>query len=182
MSKRLHLPRFGQSTFNESGQLLFFYVLSSYWAIYALINERFLTSLDGLWTGYPHTTMPFWIKVFLIVQVCLIFAWLHLVLDQLLAPQFSRTLLPKSQKEPDFQPRLLLLTVFHRCLWGLFHEVRLRVSHIFRSSFSKLTLILLILHYVTDSFFHFARIMKFYSYNSIATLGYDCDALSNSVV
>ncbi|KAL5110573.1 Translocating chain-associated membrane protein 1 [Taenia crassiceps] len=49
--------------FNESGQLLFFYAFSVYWAVYALMNERFLTSLDGLWSGYPHAVMPFWIKI-----------------------------------------------------------------------------------------------------------------------
>ena len=58
-----------QSKFNESGQLLFFYIFSVYWAVYALINENFLTSLDGLWSAYPHSVMPFWIKVFFIVQV-----------------------------------------------------------------------------------------------------------------
>ncbi|VDD76914.1 unnamed protein product [Mesocestoides corti] len=118
MSKRLHLPRFNQSKFNESGQLLFFYVVSSYWAIYALINERFLTSLDGLWTAYPHTVMPFWIKVFFIVQL------IAIPLDKLLL-----------------------------------------------YSFSKLTIIILIFHYVNDSFFHFARLMKFYAFTTAVKLG-----------
>lgn len=87
-----------QSKFNESGQLLIFYVFSVYWAVYALMNERFLTSLDGLWSGYPHAVMPFWIKVFFIVQVFYYLSFM-LLLDKLLGAQLSRTLFSKDKKE-----------------------------------------------------------------------------------
>uniref|UniRef100_A0A5K3FQT6 TLC domain-containing protein n=1 Tax=Mesocestoides corti TaxID=53468 RepID=A0A5K3FQT6_MESCO len=147
MSKRLHLPRFNQSKFNESGQLLFFYVVSSYWAIYALINERFLTSLDGLWTAYPHTVMPFWIKVFFIVQISY---WLH---------NFPELYFQKIKKS-EIPNRIFYSTLF---LIG--------VAAGYFMNFSKLTIIILIFHYVNDSFFHFARLMKFYAFTTAVKLG-----------
>ncbi|VDM04760.1 unnamed protein product [Schistocephalus solidus] len=74
ITRKLHLPRSSQSKFSESGQLLIFYVASVYWAVYALINEGFLSSLGGLWAEYPHAHLPFWIKLFFIFQISY---WLH---------------------------------------------------------------------------------------------------------
>ncbi|VDK32531.1 unnamed protein product [Taenia asiatica] len=148
MSKRLHLPRFMQSKFNESGQLLFFYVFSVYWAVYALINERFLTSLDGLWSGYPHAVMPFWIKVFFIVQISY---WAH---------NFPELYFQKIKKN-EMPNRIFYSSLF---LIG--------VSAGYFMNFTKLAIILIILHYVTDSFFHFSRLMKFYGYVAAVNLGF----------
>ncbi|CDS42288.1 translocation associated membrane protein [Echinococcus multilocularis] len=148
MSKKLHLPRFMQSKFNESGQLLFFYVFSVYWAVYALINERFLTSLDGLWSGYPHAVMPFWIKVFFIVQISY---WVH---------NFPELYFQKVKKS-EMTNRVFYSSLF---LIG--------VSAGYFMNFSKLAMILVILHYVTDSFFHFSRLMKLYGHVAAVNFGF----------
>ncbi|KAL5961272.1 Translocating chain-associated membrane protein 1-like 1, partial [Taenia solium] len=149
MSKRLHLPRFMQSKFNESGQLLFFYVFSVYWAVYALINERFLTSLDGLWSGYPHAVMPFWIKVFFIVQISY---WAH---------NFPELYFQKIKKNE----------MPNRIFYSSLYLIGVSAGYFMNT---KLAMILIILHYVTDSFFHFSRLMKFYGYVAAVNLGLNC--------
>ncbi|VDL59763.1 unnamed protein product [Hymenolepis diminuta] len=143
LSKKLHLPRFMQSKFNESGQLLFFYVFSVYWAVYAIINERFLASLSDLWTGYPHSILPFWIKVFFVFQISY---WIH---------NFPELYFQKVKKS-EIPSRIYYSSLF---LIGL-------IAGYFMN-FSKLTMIMLVLHYTTDFFFHFARLMKFYGYTAV---------------
>ncbi|VDN96030.1 unnamed protein product [Rodentolepis nana] len=143
LSKRLHLPRFMQSKFNHSGQLLFFYVFSVYWAVYAIINERYLASLSDLWSGYPHSILPFWIKAFFIFQISY---WIH---------NFPELYFQKVKKS-EIPSRIFYSSLF---LIGL-------IAGYFMN-FSKLTMIMVVLHYTTDIFFHFALLMKFYGYTAI---------------
>ena len=56
--------------FNESGQLLAFYLVSLVWAGDIVLRENLL-SIRSLWEGYPHTNMTFMFKFFFIVQVSL---------------------------------------------------------------------------------------------------------------
>ena len=61
--------------FNESGQLLAFYLVSLVWAGDIVLRENLL-SIRTLWEGYPHTNMTFMFKFFFIVQASLLFTCL----------------------------------------------------------------------------------------------------------
>ena len=59
--------------FNESGQLLAFYLVSLVWAGDIVLREN-LFNIRALWEGYPHVYMTFMFKFFYIVQLAY---WIH---------------------------------------------------------------------------------------------------------
>ena len=73
VNRKLHLSKIKHSKFNESGQLLSFYVASIIWAGDILLREN-LFNIRLLWEGYPHVYMTFIFKFFYIVQIAY---WLH---------------------------------------------------------------------------------------------------------
>ena len=88
VNKKLHLSKIKHAKFNESGQLLAFYITSIVWAgdiilrfesppwsKYAnIVIRENLLSVASLWEGYPHASMSFLFKFFFIIQLSY---WLH---------------------------------------------------------------------------------------------------------
>merc|ERR1712209_212202 len=58
VNKKLHLSKIKHAKFNESGQLLAFYITSIVWAGDIVLRENLL-SVASLWEGYPHASMSF---------------------------------------------------------------------------------------------------------------------------
>merc|ERR1711983_456203 len=73
VNRKLHLSKIKHAKFNESGQLLSFYIVSLLWAGDIIMREN-LFSIRQLWEGYPHNQMTFMFKFFYIVQIAY---WLH---------------------------------------------------------------------------------------------------------
>ena len=73
MNRKLHLSKIKHAKFNESGQLLSFYLISIFWAGDIILREN-LTNIRMLWEGYPHSYHTFMFKFFFIVQIAY---WLH---------------------------------------------------------------------------------------------------------
>ena len=74
VNRKLHLSKVKHAKFNESGQLLAFYLISVIWAGDILFREN-LFHVRSLWDGYPHVLMTFMFKFFFIVQISY---WLHI--------------------------------------------------------------------------------------------------------
>ena len=74
MTRKLHLSKVKNSKFNESGQLLAFYLISTIWAVDIVVRDQLL-NIRGLWESYPHIYMSFMYKFFFIVQIAY---WLHI--------------------------------------------------------------------------------------------------------
>merc|ERR1712080_194155 len=74
VNRKLHLSKVKHAKFNESGQLLAFYLISVIWAGDILFREN-LFHVRSLWDGYPHVYMTFMFKFFFIVQIS---HWLHI--------------------------------------------------------------------------------------------------------
>ena len=74
VNRKLHLSKIKHTKFNESGQLLSFYIVSLLWAGDIVMREN-LFSIRQLWEGYPHNQMTFMFKFFYIVQIAY---WLHI--------------------------------------------------------------------------------------------------------
>ena len=74
VNRKLHLSKVKHSKFNESGQLLTFYLVCLIWAGDIMFREN-LFHVRSLWDGYPHTHMTFMFKFFYIVQISY---WLHI--------------------------------------------------------------------------------------------------------
>lgn len=74
LNRKLHLSKIKHSKFNESGQLLIFYLVSVVWAVEIVRREGYLFSISKLWVDYPHTQMSYLFKFYFIVQIAY---WIH---------------------------------------------------------------------------------------------------------
>jgi len=69
VSKKLHLSKFKLSRFNESGQLVVFYLMSFLWGAEVIIREQYAENMSRLWTDYPNHPMSFLHKLYFIIQL-----------------------------------------------------------------------------------------------------------------
>ncbi|XP_032683750.1 translocating chain-associated membrane protein 1 [Odontomachus brunneus] len=138
ISKRLHLSKAKLFKFNESCQLIVFYIVFTLWAIDIIIRENVLLNLPALWMEYP-APMSFSLKLFFVAQFSY---WLHCYPEL----YFQRV------KKEDIPLRVLHATV------GLFFTF---LAYFF--NFQQLAVILLALHFMGDALLHSARLIHFIS-------------------
>merc|ERR1719420_677822 len=117
VNKKLHLSKVKYNKFNESGQLLAFYLVSLFWGGDIILREN-LMNVSALWEGYPHNNMTFLFKFFFIIQISY---WLHV---------FPELYFQKTKKE-DMPPKIqyatlyLVLLVVHYLAEVVFHTCRI---------------------------------------------------------
>nr|XP_033331409.1 translocating chain-associated membrane protein 1 [Megalopta genalis] len=138
ISKRLHLSKVKLAKFNESSQLVLFYVLSVIWGTDIIIREDLLLNMTSLWTDYP-ILLTFSSKLFFVGQLSY---WLHCYPEL----YFQRV------KREDILSRAAQATV------GLLFTL---AAYMF--NFQQVGILLLVLHYVGDVVLHGARIIHFVS-------------------
>ena len=68
-NRRLRLSKVKHSKFNESGQLLIFYVCSAMAGFYIVSEEGYASNVAMLWTDYPHLHLSYLMKYYFIGQV-----------------------------------------------------------------------------------------------------------------
>lgn len=69
ISRKLHLSKFKLNRFNESGQLVFFYLMSFLWGADVMARDGFFNQFSLLWKDYPNHPMSFLHKLFFIIQL-----------------------------------------------------------------------------------------------------------------
>lgn len=69
LSKRLHLSKLKLARFNDSAQLIVFYVMSFLWGVDVMLREGYFTNGELLWAGYPAHPMIFLHKLYFIIQL-----------------------------------------------------------------------------------------------------------------
>jgi translocating chain-associated membrane protein 1 len=74
VNRKLHLSKIKHSKFNESGQLLIFFIISLVWAGEIIRREGYLLSISKLWLDYPHSEMTYLFKFYFVIQIAY---WLH---------------------------------------------------------------------------------------------------------
>merc|ERR1719150_3573023 len=126
VNRKLHLSKVKHTKFNESGQLLAFYLVSLVWAGDIVLRENLL-SIRRLWEGYPHTNMTFMFKFFFIVQIAY---WIHV---------FPELYFQKIKSE-DQGPRIKYATLYLGFILG---------AYVF--NYNRVGLCLLVLHYVAEA-------------------------------
>ncbi|GBN88210.1 Translocating chain-associated membrane protein 1, partial [Araneus ventricosus] len=57
LNRKLHLSKMKHSKFNESGQLLVFYLISLIWGGDIILRDGYLLNISKLWQDYPHNEM-----------------------------------------------------------------------------------------------------------------------------
>lgn len=137
VSRKLHLSKAKHSKFNESGQLLIFYVMSILWGGDVIFREKYLFNISALWEGYPHDRMVFMFKFFYIIQLSY---WLHC---------YPELYFQKTKKE-EMMPRIRTATL------GLVF-----VLAAYLTNFSRVGICLIVLHYFSEALFHAAKLFYF---------------------
>jgi translocating chain-associated membrane protein 1 len=144
-ARKLHMSKIKHSKFNESGQLLTFYVASMLWAVELLRRDR-LTKRNFTETiGGPQDTMSYGTKLYFIVQIAY---WLHSY------PEFY---LQRIRKE-EINQRFFYVTLYFISFLG---------AYVFNQT--RLMLVLVLLHYAGEAMFHLARILYFRQNESYPT-------------
>jgi len=136
VNRKLHLSKVKHAKFNESGQLLSFYIVSLLWAADIIWREN-LMSISQFWSGYPHVNMTFMFKFFFIVQISY---WLHI---------FPELYFQKVKRE-DMPARIQ-----YACLYIFF----IGAAYLF--SYTRLALCLLVLQYLVEAVFHACRLLSY---------------------
>jgi len=146
VNKKLHLSKVKHVKFNESGQLLAFYLMSLVWAGDIILREN-LFSVAALWEGYPlhHASMSFLFKFFFIIQISY---WLHI---------FPELYFQKTKRE-DWAPRIQ-----YACLYLAF------IVGAYLTSFTRLALFLLFVQYLAEAVFHTCRILDYAEKTAVAS-------------
>merc|ERR1711881_571959 len=144
VNKKLHLSKIKHAKFNESGQLLAFYIVSLFWGGDIILRENLL-NVSALWDGYPHNNMTFLFKFFFIIQISY---WLHI---------FPELYFQKTKKE-DMAPKIQYATLY---------LIFITASYMFR--FTRLSLVLLVVHYLAELVFYICRILAYAEKTSISS-------------
>jgi len=136
VNKKLHLSKIKHQKFNESGQLLSFYLVSLVWGADIIVREN-LFNISGLWEGYPHNNMTFLFKFFFIIQISY---WLHI---------FPELYFQKTKKE-DMPPKIQYASLY---------LVFILAGYVLR--LTRVSLVLLVIHYVAEAVYHSCRILAY---------------------
>lgn len=147
-ARKLHLSKIKHSKFNESGQLLTFYVLSTTWALELLRRDRLTKSSITETIGGPQEEMSYGIKLYFIVQMAY---WLHCF------PEFY---LQRIRKEEISQRAFYVGLYLISFLGAYFFNI------------TRITLVLVVLHYTAETTFHLARLLYFRQSNDLYPLAF----------
>lgn len=138
ISKKLHLSKFKLSRFNESGQLVVFYVMSFLWGLDLIVREQYIGNLQRLWEGYPEHPMIFLHKLFFIIQL----AYYAHILPELYFQKVKR-----DEQKPKIQHAV-----------GGF----LLIGAAYFLGFQRITLVLLTLHYFCECVSHSFQLVNIF--------------------
>lgn len=144
----MHLSKIKHSKFNESGQLLVFYVLSVAWSFALMHEDDYIGNFHKLWDAYPHNALTWRTKMFMIVQMSY---WLH---------WYPELYLQKVKKE-ELADRITYISLYFVAVVGAYFM-----------SFSPLAVVLLSIHYLGEAIFQATRLVYFAEKNVIARYGF----------
>lgn len=130
VSKKLHLSKFKLSRFNESGQLVVFYLISFLWGAEVMIREKYAENMSKLWIDYPNHPMTFLHKLFFIIQLAY---YLHML------PELYFQKIKKDEQPAKMQHSIAGLLVI-----GFFYFFAYR----------RIAIVLLTLHYFSEFVSH----------------------------
>lgn len=131
ISKKLHLSKFKLARFNESGQLVAFYLLSFVWGTHVALREGYLGQVAQLWEGYPAHPMSFLHKFYFIIQLAY---YLHM-----LPELYFQKVRAKEEQQPKIIHSISGFTL---------------IVLAYTLSFQRLALVLLTLHYFSELLAH----------------------------
>ncbi|XP_055684715.1 translocating chain-associated membrane protein 1 [Lutzomyia longipalpis] len=138
ISKKLHLSKFKLSRFNESGQLVVFYLVGFFWGLEVILREQYIARLSSLWEEYPNHPMSFLHKLYFIIQLAY---YLHM-----LPELYFQKVKKEEQKEK-----------IRHALFGL-----LLIAYGYIFNFQRISIVLLTLHYFSEANTHFVQLLEIF--------------------
>lgn len=145
-ARKLHLSKIKHSKFNESGQLLTFYVASIIWTLDLLRRDRLAHTSIAETIGGPQDEISQGVKFYFIIQIAY---WLHCF------PEFY---LQRTKKE-EIPQKALYATLYLLSFAG---------AYLF--NVTRMTLVLMALHYTAEATFHLARLLYIRQSNEIYSI------------
>jgi len=158
INRKLHLSKTKTSKFNESGQLLTFYIISAAWGIEIFRRDNYLQTIKQTWEDYPHVELTYFTKFFFIMQISY---WIH---------QFPELYFQKIKKE-EWKRRIAYSTIY---------LVSFLAAYLL--NFTKASLYLAVPHFVIEALFHFSRLFYFADKTSISSFGFSIWAIKYVLV
>lgn len=146
LMRKIRLSKTKASKFNESGQLLSFYVSSIIASFYIFRDDGYFQSLNFFWTDYPHVGLSFLTKMFFIMQISY---WLHSY------PELYLQKVKKDERASKINFATLNLVI---------------CSAIYYLNFTRIGLTLLIIDYLVNALFHFSRILHFFGNDKVSKI------------
>lgn len=134
----MHLSKFKLARFNDSCQLLVFYLMSCIWGLDVIIREGYFGQLSLLWENFPNHPMIFLHKLFFIIQLAYYF---HML------PELY---LQKVKKE-DQQPKIIHAI----CSFSF-------IALAYFMGFQRIALFLLTLHYGNEVVSHVFQLIDIF--------------------
>ncbi|ESO83155.1 hypothetical protein LOTGIDRAFT_133925 [Lottia gigantea] len=147
-NRRMHLSKVKHSKFNESGQLLAFYITSALFGVDIIYRESYLMGISRLWDNYPHANFPFLVKFYFILQIAY---WIH---------TFPELYFQKVKKD-EMRPRIQ---------YAVLYLVFITASYLL--NFNRVALCMLVLHYTVEFVYHVARLLYFAEKTELANTGF----------
>jgi translocating chain-associated membrane protein 1 len=144
--RKVKLSKTKATKFNESGQLVTFYITSAIWAGIIFRDDGYFQSLSFFWTGYPHIGLSFLTKFFFIIQMSY---WLHLL------PELY---FQKVKREDMLSKIVFSLINFTICL------------AIYLLNLTRIGLTILFIDYAINALFHVSRILYFSGKTNVSKL------------
>jgi translocating chain-associated membrane protein 1 len=138
-NRKLHLSKTRNSKFNEYGQLLLFALFSAAWGLHILFRDESLTGLSSLWTNYPedHVRLSFRLKFYFIIQMSY---WIH-TFPELYFQKVKRDEMPG------------------RIIYACIHLLYVTAAYVL--NLTRLGVVLLVLHYISEGTLHASRLLHF---------------------
>jgi len=146
LQRRLHLSKTKNSKFNESGHLAIFALYSVAHAFYILNQANFLADLPSMYTNYPagHREMNLMTKLFFLIQLAY---WVH---------QFPEFYFAKVKKDE----------IKNRSVYTLIYLLYIGAAYAF--NFTRVALVMLLVHFASESVYHLTRMVHFAEKHAIA--------------
>lgn len=138
ISKKLHLSKFKLARFNDSCQLLVFYLMSCVWGLDVIIREGYFSQLSLLYDQFPNHQMIFLHKLFFVIQLAYYF---HML------PELY---LQKIKKE-DQQPKIIHAI----CSFSF-------IALAYFLGFQRIALALLTIHYANEVVSHVFQLIDIF--------------------
>eukprot|EP00794_Sanderia_malayensis_P012156 gene12156-13410_t len=148
INRRFHMSKTKTSKFNDSGNMLPFFIASIGLGIDLLIKENIFAHIPDIWVGYPHVEMSFMLKLFFLLQISY---WVHM---------FPELFFMKARKEeiPEKVTHYSLYTVF--------------IASAYCMNFTRVALLLFVIHYIPQAVFHASRVFHCAGKTDISYFGF----------